>query len=94
MMVRTLKFVSNRTIFKIGKTVSPSSMQSNNLYMPFIIKISRFFMPRMQQESFSTRKEVVAFTSILSASFSLKGWVGHDHVLTDVIMAELVIPCV
>lgn len=51
-------------------------------------------MPRMQQESFSTRKEVVAFTSILSASFSLKGWVGHDHVLTDVIMAELVIPCV
>lgn len=75
MMVRTLQFVSNRIIFKIGKAVSLSSMQSKNLYMPFITKSSRFFMPRMQQESFSTRKEVVAFTSIFSASFSLKdGW--------------------
>lgn len=42
MMIRTPSFVSNRTVFKIGKAVSPSSVQSNNLYLPFGITSSSF----------------------------------------------------
>lgn len=42
MMIRTPSSVSHRTVFKIGKAVSPSSVQSNNLYLLFGITSSSF----------------------------------------------------
>lgn len=56
MMIRTPSFVSNRTIFKIGKAVSPSFMQSNNLYLPFGITSSGFLYAQNSPSLFGARK--------------------------------------
>lgn len=94
MMIRTPSFVSNRTIFKIGKASSPSSVQSNNsFYLLFICficylvsQVAVFFIPRIYPTSLVQENKCYPFPP-----FSPNEWVRYTLVLTEwnVIMPEL-----
>lgn len=71
MMIRTPSFVSNKTIFKTGKAVRPSSMQSNNLYLPFgITSISFLYVQNAPGLFWYKTGNLILFLHFLSFIFT------------------------